>query len=237
LTAGARGIEILLIEVIAESVADAVAAEAGGSDRIELVRELNQDGLTPAPQLVREVCSAVGIPVYVMIRPRDSFTLLPEEREQLMTETRAAIDGGARGLVTGYVTGEGEPDLEALALVRDAAGPASGLTFHRATDRLADLAESLPRLATCGVERLLTSGGAATAPEGCTFLRALVPIAARHGLTVMAGGGLTPENVAMVVAESGVHEVHFGAGVRVPATSKGAVSQARVRTACLALGR
>jgi copper homeostasis protein len=227
----------MLIEVIAHSVEDALAAEAGGADRIELVRELHRDGLTPSPQLVREVCNAIRLPVYVMIRPRDSFLLLPEEREQLVTATRAAIDGGASGLVTGYFTPEGEPDLEALALVRDAAGPSAGLTFHRACDRLADLTAALPKLAACGVERLLTSGGAATAPEGCAFLRALRPLVADHGLAVMAGGGLSPENVAIVVAETGVEEVHFGAGVRKPASSVGAVSQSRVYAVRLALGR
>jgi copper homeostasis protein len=36
-----------MLEVIACSVADAVAAERGGADRLELVRDLNVGGLTP----------------------------------------------------------------------------------------------------------------------------------------------------------------------------------------------
>jgi copper homeostasis protein len=61
----------MVIEVIAQSVADAVAAESGGADRLELVRELERDGLTPPPELVRAVREAVRIPVYVMVRPRN----------------------------------------------------------------------------------------------------------------------------------------------------------------------
>src|SRR5947209_1829896 len=128
----------MLIEVIAQSVADAVAAEAGGVDRLELVRDLDEDGLTPPPELVRAVSGAVRIPVYVMIRPRNAFTLETGEREQIAAEVRAAVAAGASGLVFGYLDGAGGLDVETLTAVRAAAGPAIGLTFHRAFDRLAD---------------------------------------------------------------------------------------------------
>ena len=92
----------MLIEVIAQSVADAVAAEAGGADRLELVRDLDQDGLTPPPELVRAVCGAVRIPVSVMIRPRNAFTLAADEREQIAAEAQAAVVAGAVAFLTAY---------------------------------------------------------------------------------------------------------------------------------------
>ena len=201
----------MVIEVIAQSVADAMVAAAGGADRLELVRDLEQDGLTPTPELVRAVCTAVRIPVYAMVRPQNRFTLDPGERDQVVAEARAAVAAGAHGIVFGYLDGDSSPDIAALAAVRVAVGPKIGLTFHRAFDRLADPHGALPALAAHGVERVLTSGGAATAPEGRAALRALVPLAAAQGLIVMAGGGLTPENVAVLVQETGVSEVHFGA--------------------------
>ena len=78
---------------------------------------------------------------------------------------------GAHGLVCGYLDDEGKLDEVALALVQGTAGAGVGLTFHRAFDRLADREAALPRLATYGVERILTSGGAATAWEGRAVLR------------------------------------------------------------------
>jgi copper homeostasis protein len=218
----------MVIEVIAQSVADAVEAQAGGADRLELVRDLDEDGLTPPAELVRAVCAAVRIPVYVMIRPRNRFTLGPEEREQIVAEARAAAEAGAHGLVVGYVDEACRLDIEALEAVRTAAGPKIGLTFHRAFDRLADPQAALPALAAHGIERVLTSGHAPTAPNGQETLRALVPLAGQSGVVVMAGGGLTPENVADLVHATGVTEVHFGAGVRIPPAPTGPVSRERV---------
>jgi copper homeostasis protein len=225
----------MLIEVIAQSVADAVEAEAGGADRLELVRALDQDGLTPPPELVRALCDAVRIPVYAMIRPRDAFSLRPGERDQIVAEARAAVASGARGLVLGYLNAAGGVDEEALTIVRAAVGPDIELTFHRAFDRLADAHAALPVLAAHGIRRVLTSGGAPTAVEGLAALRALVPLASRHGLIIMAGGGLTPENIAGIVAETGVSEVHFGSGVHVPPTGDAPVSRERVGAARRAL--
>src|SRR5436305_8428722 len=102
----------MVIEVIAQSVADAIEAAAGGANRLELVRDLDADGLTPPPELVRAVCRAVPIPVYVMIRPRNAFTLEAGEREQFTAEARAAVAAGASGLVFGYLGDAGALDIE-----------------------------------------------------------------------------------------------------------------------------
>jgi copper homeostasis protein len=223
------------VEVIAQSVADAVAAEAGGADRLELVRELDQDGLTPLADLVRAVVAAVRIPVYAMLRPHNRFMLEPGEGDRLVNEARALVAAGAHGLVCGYLDGDGRLDETALALVRGTIGAGVGLTFHRAFDRLLEREAALPRLAAHGVERILTSGGAPTAWDGRAVLRLLVPAAARYGLTIMAGAGLTPENAAALVRETGVREVHFGAGVHDPPDAMAPVSRERVAEARAAL--
>jgi copper homeostasis protein len=231
---------LILIEVIAQSVEDAIEAEAGGADRLELVRDLDQDGLTPPAELVRAVRSAVSISVFVMVRPRNRFVLDPGELKVLAAEARDAIAAGANGLVCGYINEEGGLNTDALEVVASIAGSEVGFTFHRAFDRLVDPWAALPVLASCGVQRILSSGGAATAPEGQARLRKLVPDADAHGLAVMAGGGVTPENVVSLVAETGVREVHFGAGAHVSPSRSAPVSRDRVaaaRSALLAVER
>src|SRR6188474_594629 len=63
-----RGTKGMRLEVIATSLEDAVEAEAGGADRIELVRDLAAGGMTPPLDLVDAVLSRVRIPVRVMVR-------------------------------------------------------------------------------------------------------------------------------------------------------------------------
>ncbi|WP_319922830.1 copper homeostasis protein CutC, partial [Streptomyces griseiscabiei] len=62
-----------LLEVIALDAGDAVAAQAGGADRLELVADMAADGLTPSVATFVEVQAAVDIPVRVMLRLADGF--------------------------------------------------------------------------------------------------------------------------------------------------------------------
>src|SRR5699024_3729844 len=62
----------MLIEVIVQNKKDAIKAEQIGIDRIELVSEIDKDGLTPKTEVVKEILDAVSIPVQVMIRPHNN---------------------------------------------------------------------------------------------------------------------------------------------------------------------
>jgi len=82
------------------------------------------------------------------------------------------------------------------------------VTFHRAFDVFPDRSEALERLISLGVERVLTSGGAPTAPEGAKEIRRLV-VQAKDRITILPGGGINADNVARLVQQTGVREVHF----------------------------
>ena len=75
-----------------------------------------------------------------------------------------------------------------------------------------DLLEALHTiLAIPGIQRVLSSGGDKTALEGAPGLRALVDTVRQQAsaLVVVAGGGITDRNVARIVQETGVSEVHL----------------------------
>ena len=59
-----------------------------------------------------------------------------------------------------------------------------------------------------GCARILTSGGAASAPEGADAIVALVKQAADR-IIIMPGAGVTPENVADLARKTGAREFHF----------------------------
>ena len=96
--------------------------------------------------------------------------------------------------------------FEAIALALRYAAPIE-VTFHRAIDMAADPAEALGSCVRCGVGRVLSSGGAATALEGAHTLRQLVH-ASGGRCSVAAGGGLSEHNARALVRATGVREVH-----------------------------
>jgi copper homeostasis protein len=200
----------MLIEACIDSLESAIAAEEGGAGRLELCAALHDGGTTPSAGTIACVAERVGIPVFVLVRPRGgSFVHSDDEIRVMLHDIRHALSHGAKGIAIGVLLDDGTIDVSSMRRLIDAAGGAP-VTFHRAFDRTPDLLESLDTLAALGVQRVLTSGGAQTALEGRDGLARLVSRAAGR-VTIMAGGGIREENVAAIVAASGVEEVHVRA--------------------------
>jgi len=64
-----------LLEVIVTSVEEAVEAQAGGADRLELLAAPEHAGLTPSCSTVENVVRSVSIPVRVMLRDEPSMSV------------------------------------------------------------------------------------------------------------------------------------------------------------------
>ena len=116
---------------------------------------------------------------------------------------------GAHGVVLGALFPDGMVDDRCTRLLLEAARPMS-VTFHRAFDLVRDPFEALDTLLALGIDRVLTSGGAPTAVEGVETLAALA-WRAEGRASILAGGGITEHNVARIIAEAGVTEVHVRA--------------------------
>jgi copper homeostasis protein len=198
----------VLVEAAVESLDAALAAAEGGAHRIELCADLAQGGTTPSEQLLRDAISRLSIPIFVLVRPRPGdFVYTNAEHLVMLGQIGQAKRAGAAGIVTGALTAREEIDQIRTAELIVAARPLL-VTFHRAFDACRDLSASLEQLIALGVDRLLTSGGAATAAEGAEQIRALVA-QAKGRIGILPGGGITPETAARLVRETGVREVHF----------------------------
>jgi copper homeostasis protein len=201
------GAAAVIIEAAVESLEAASAAQQGGANRIELCADLAHGGTTPSLELLRTVLGQVNIPVFVLIRPRPGdFCYSAAEHRLMLEQIRAALQAGAAGIVTGALTAQQDIDQVRTAELFAAARPAP-VTFHRAFDECR-LSPALEVLVALGAQRVLTSGGARTAPEGIEQLRTLVVQAAGR-VTILAGGGITPDTVTRLVQSTGVREVHF----------------------------
>ncbi|PYX39923.1 MAG: hypothetical protein DMG81_08025 [Acidobacteria bacterium] len=89
------------------------------------------------------------------------------------------------------------------------------VTFNRAFDVTPDLAAALEDVMRSGADRVLTSGGKATAIEGLDVIAQLVSQSAGR-VGILACGTVRAENVAEVVEKTGVREVHARLDSAVP---------------------
>lgn len=205
----------VLLEVCVDSVEGLNSAIAGGAQRIELCSALDVGGLTPSRGLMALAAKA-PVPVYAMIRPRaGDFVFDAASRDVMLADIDAARESGLAGVVLGASLPDGRLDVDLLADLAKRAG-GMGLTLHRAFDLVPDTSQALEQAVELGFDRILTSGQAVKVSDGKVMLRRLVE-QAQGWISIMAGGGITPANIADIVAETGVREVH--ASGRLPVTS------------------
>lgn len=217
-----------LVEICIDDLAGALVAEQAGADRVELCGNLLEGGTTPSIGLLDRVLDSVhGIGVQVMVRPRGgNFVNSDSELSVMLADIRAIrrrAEGAAVpvGLVFGVLTDDNRIDQ---AAIRSLIAEASELpvTFHKAFDDIADQGAAIDQLAELGVERVLTSGGRATAVAGAAALLTLRQRGAP--VRILAGGGVRPHNAAALVAASGAEEIHLRAQVAGPIGTAGLVT-------------
>lgn len=196
----------ILLEVCVDSPASLAEAVAGGADRIELCAALDLGGLTPSVGFMRQAARC-GVPVLAMIRPRaGDFVWSAAEVAVMHADIAAARDAGLAGVVLGASCPDGRLDAGVLA---DLANAAQGLdlTLHRAFDLVPDVAEAVELAVALGFGRILTSGGAVSAPAGLDGLKRTFALAAGR-IGVMPGAGITAATASGLRAGLPLREVH-----------------------------
>ena len=171
--------EAVRLEICCGSLDDALSAQEGGADRVELCAALCVGGLTPSLGTLLEVKARLAIPVMVMIRPRAAgFHYHEREIAVMERDVTAALETGAEGVVFGVLGADGSVDEPACRRLRDAARDREAV-FHRAFDVTPDPFRTLEHLVDLGFTRVLTSGGGRSALEGASTVRRLVDQSAR----------------------------------------------------------
>ena len=220
----------MLLEVIVQTVDDALAAEDGGADRLEVVRELEVGGLTPSLSLVRGIQAVTSLPLRVMVRENAGFGVGPGELPILRAAVTSLQALHVDGVVMGFAQ-DGEIAVRDLARVLE---PTPGLrvTFHRAFDTLRSPLAAVEILAGLPqIDRVLTDGGTGPPIERSVRLAELGERARALGadLTVIAGSRVDDESLAVFAASGCVREAHVGRAARDGNKAGGRVSPARVR--------
>ncbi len=221
--------------MIVTSLDEAIEAELGGADRLELVRSLETGGFTPSIELVRKIVETVSIPVRVMLRENASMSIGGQtEIETLQFHASTLADLPINGLVIGFVK-DGLMDLGAINEIL-AAAPNCHATFHRAFDHLPDRVRALQELKQLPqIDRVLTDGGEGSWAERKVRLVEWQRAAAPQIKLVFAAG-LCASRVAEASQDLRDVEVHVGRAARIPQVISGTVCRSQVASLKRLLG-
>lgn len=219
------------LEVCVDTPAGVRAAEMNGADRIELCSALAVGGLTPSPGLMR-MASACNIPVRAMIRPCEGdFTYSPDEVGVMELDIDAAAQSHLDGVVFCANHLDGALDHDALYRLCGRA-KRQGLTvaLHLGFDLAPSPLDALDMAVALNVDTILTAGGAATAREGVAGLAALTA-AAKGRIEILAGRGVTGQDVAELNARAGITAFHASCSRPLPVRNAAAAARGYVTPA------
>lgn len=197
----------ILVEVCCATVAEAVAAESAGADRIELCSALPVGGVTPSVGAFLECRDRLHIPIAVFVRPAEGgFDPAPEDFQAMLRDVAWFASNGACHIVAGTTDSDGMPDARNKEIVSAAGG--LSVAYHRAFDTAPDQSVALDVLVGFGFTRMLTSGGPGRAADHLPKLRGLIG-EAPSSFTVTVGGTVRAGNVVQIVQNTGCREVHL----------------------------
>jgi copper homeostasis protein len=216
-----------VLEVIVTSVSEAMEAEQGGADRLEIVRSLDQGCLTPSFDLVEQIVSKVQVPVRAMLREANSMCLSGHsELDRLTAAAENFASLKVDGLVLGFVR-NGQVDERALQQILSAA-PGVSATFHRAFEHVQSPLSALGILKSFpAVDRVLIRVREKDAGIDLSLAKAWQNFAAPQ-IQFIVGVGLGRTLLQSVREEPSLTDVHVGRGAREPETPFGTVSRLKV---------
>lgn len=200
------------LEVCVDSVESALAAKAGGADRLELCGDLIVGGTTPSPCLYRAIRKETDIRIHVLIRPRfGDFCYTDYETDLIEEEIKMFRDLGAEGVVIGALRPDGSLDMAKMERFMRAA---DGLwvTLHRAFDVCQDPYRTLEEAKQLGISCILTSGQKNSAMEGRSLLQKLHEQAGKE-IQILAGGGVNSDAIRKLYEKTKITAYHMSGKV------------------------
>lgn len=198
-----------ILEVCVDNFESAIAAIAGGANRIELCSALSEGGLTPTPGLLIQIQNnnPEKIPIFCMLRCRaGNFIYTQEEIEVMKEDAKILRKNGADGFVFGALLQNGDVDMKICREIIKSSFPLP-VTFHRAFDFCRRPTIEVEVIIDLGFTRILTSGKQKNAQLGVKLIGKLLEQVGSR-IIIMPGGGINLENLKFIMENTEALEYH-----------------------------
>jgi len=223
------------LEIIVETLEDAMAAEKGGATQLDLKAHYPSGGITPTIGTVMNIIRKVKIPIVMMVRPHArSFSLTAGDIAIASSDIQFGRVMGVQDFMFGCMTPEGKMDIKAMQSLHEAAGD-SRIHMHLAWELCDDPWQALQTVLDMGFSSLhtggLSTGGKAIggrAMDSSGTIRKIAEIVDGR-MEIFLAGSVSSENAVDLMKATGITNLHCGRGVRTPITADGKVDENKVR--------
>lgn len=196
------------IEVSCNTVNDCITAKKCGADRIQLSSGAMFGGLSPTLGTLISVKDKMDIPVMTVVRARfGGFNYTEEEFLSCCIDARMFCDYGADGIIFGFLTEEGDLDYEKCAKFLNYV-KTDDIIFNRAIDIVNNPLETIEKLISLGVKRIMTSGARSNVLDGLETIK-LMQSKFGNKIEFLPSGDFNSENINKFIEEAGVSQVHI----------------------------
>ncbi len=193
------------IEIPVNSKEEAIIAEKGGADKLELSIKSESGGLSPTLSEISDVISNTTLPCYLLIRPSiETFQLNEEEFANLLHYIEIAKISKVKGISIGVLK-DGKVDRERLDKIISVKGELE-LVFNRAIDSTYDYESEIKYLIDNeGVDWIQTSGSSETMFDG---YKRILPFIDEIRPKLVIGKAINSNNISKLI-EAGFTDVTY----------------------------
>lgn len=227
---------MMRLEIIVETLEDALAAQEGGATQLDLKAHYPcRGGITPSHGTMVKVMEKINIPVVMMIRPHTrTFHMTPDDISIASADIQFGRELGIRDFMFGCLAEDGRLDVPAILKLKEAAGD-SRIHMHLAWELTIEPWQALQSMIEVGYSSIhtggLSSGGKSiggTAVNSSNTIREIAEIV-KGRMEIFLAGSVGAENAVVLMQSTGISNLHSGRGVRTPATADGYVDVKKVR--------
>ncbi|HTK38334.1 MAG TPA: copper homeostasis protein CutC [Pyrinomonadaceae bacterium] len=213
----------MVLEVIACTVDDAIKAEKGGANRLEVISRFDVGGLTPSLDLVHEIKDKVELPMRVMLRESTGYEGKDDAEIKTLCDAACELNKiGVDGVVLGFLDAS-DIDMETTRRVLDAA-PDLNATFHHAFEDTVNKFVAIRKFKDLPqIDRILSHGGDGSPADRAVRLAAY-EMTAKPEIRIIAGGRVNADMIRELLSETTINEFHVGSAARI----NGKVERSRV---------
>lgn len=206
------------LEIIVETLEDALGAEKGGATQLDLKAHYPCSGITPSIGTVTTIFKKVKIPIVMMIRPHArAFQASSGDLEIASADIQAARAIGVKDFMFGFLTPELEIDINASKTLRRVA-EGCRIHIHLGWELCRDPWQTLNTIIDLGFHSIHTGGlstqgkafGGSALDSAENIKRIAEVINGR--MEIFLAGSVSAENAADLIHATGIPTCIAGVG-------------------------